>query len=205
VNGKLKSILQSKRKTKPVPAKDSAKFNMSNSAASGGAGWTNICGDPSLGIRTGKAGNNNTILFSTVNRKYWTTFTGVCAADNNGISTSGVFPAAVNFQSWFQGSVVLNPTQPQIRISGLLNTSQYTLVMNGIFATATQTDYYARGGVFGAPTALTNNPVTSNDVTKSATITNLSPVNGIIDIFFINDVGSGASFCMMGALTITEQ
>jgi len=190
-----------------VVGKDSAKFNLSASAHSV-SGWVNVVGDPSTGTRTATGGNSNTITFTSVQTSHWTTFSGVCAAADNGINSAGQFPAAVNFQSWFQGAATLSGSNYQVKIGGLNDSKFYKVQVNGIFPTATLTDYYYEGAVtsptlfeFGSPT--TSNTISAYAEARGSGGGGIQSSGGFIYLYFIPH--SGYTFCMLGAVTIVEQ
>jgi hypothetical protein len=122
-----------------LQAQQTASFNFSLGAQPV-SGWTNISGDPALGVRTGTAPSGITV--SSISTSNWAPFTsGACASDGGGetTGTTWFFPAAVILNHWFQYSDFLanyNALMPQLQIGGLSRDSVYTIQMTGSYSAA---------------------------------------------------------------------
>jgi hypothetical protein len=114
-----------------------ASFNFSQGAQSV-SGWTNVFGDPALGVRTGTAPSGITV--SSISTSNWVPFSsGACAADGGGETTGPFFfPAGVMLNHWFQYGALAgyNALVPQLQIGGLSLDSVYTIKMTGSFSAA---------------------------------------------------------------------
>jgi hypothetical protein len=98
-------------------------------------GWTNMSGDPAIGVQTATAGG---ITLSSVAPANWVPDNaGHSALDYNWDNTNGYFPAAVMGNAWKQWNgnngflAVYNAAIPQIELTGLNPDSTYILRMSG--------------------------------------------------------------------------
>ena len=107
-----------------------ASFNFSLNPQSV-SGWTNVYGDPSLGVRTATSSGITVSSMATAN---WAGYNGTAAYDGGGASGGNFFPAAVMANLWYQYSSyygAYNAAVPQLEISGLSIDSVYTIKMTG--------------------------------------------------------------------------
>jgi len=98
------------------------------------SGWTNVYGDPSVGVRT--ATGSSGISISSMATANWAPYNGNSSAayDGGGATGGTFFPAAVMANLWYQYSPYFgayNAAVPQLEISGLRVDSVYTIMMTG--------------------------------------------------------------------------
>jgi Big-like domain-containing protein len=98
------------------------------------SGWTNVPGDPHLGVQTATAGG---ITISSISVANWSpNSNGNCAYDNGGAGSGTYFPAAIMTSSWIQYNgtgnnlALYNTLVPQLALSGLNPNSTYILRMS---------------------------------------------------------------------------
>jgi len=127
-----------------------ASFNFS-AASNPVSGWTNMAGDPSVGIVSATDAATGVSLTSIATANWHPLDNS--AFDGYGAANGTFFPAAVMLNHWYQynGSVsAYNPSSPQLRISGLKAGTFYTLRMAGSStssANSNPTRYTVAGGV----------------------------------------------------------
>lgn len=210
-------VIRFKLPVAPPAGKDSAKFSVS-SAPITTAGYTNVSGDPSTGVRTGTGGNTNTITFSSVAPANWipSGSPALSAFPQNGYNVvtnfnNGTlfvsFPASVTQENWYTTFPLggLDTTKPQIRIGGLKPNTSYTIEMasSDRFNTSTWTDYYLLGA---GTTVVGPSTVNSGNVTPNtgAIMTVTSDSNGVVRGYIIASGAHTGTLGMVNGVVIVE-
>jgi hypothetical protein len=161
-----------------------ASFNFS-SGSNVVSGWTNLPGDPALGVQTATAGG---ITISSVSTANWSpNSNGNCALNGWGKYPGTYFPNAVMTDSWIQwnGSgnnlALYNVLVPQLQLSGLNPDSTYTLRMTGSNYDFNNLTVYT---VVGATVAGSQSLTTYNNTSQGITFLKVAPnSSGKINIY----------------------
>jgi Bacterial Ig domain len=173
-----------------------AAFNFSGSSNTV-SGWTNVVGDPALGVQTATAGG---ITISTVSTANWSpNGSGNCALNGWGYSSGTYFPSQVMTDEWIQynGSgnnlALYNESVPQLRLSSLNPDSTYTLRMTGSNGSYNNPTVYS---VVGATAAGSQSLNTYQNRSQGITFVQVAPnSSGIISIYVNCPSGlSGTNF-----------
>ncbi|MHA4808147.1 Ig-like domain-containing protein [Flavitalea flava] len=158
------------------------------------AGWINVSGDPTTGIRTGSDATAG-IAITSIATANWANYSGSAAADGGGASGGTFFPSAVMLNHWFQFGAtngLYNATIPQLELSGLKVDSVYSIKMTGSFITNVPGTFNLNPMRFTVVGAINNGYVSINgnfNTADGAVFNNVSPdVNGKIRIF-VNTYG----------------
>jgi hypothetical protein len=165
-------------------------------------GWTNVSGDPALGVQTATAGG---ITLSSVAQANWSpNSNGNCAYNFGGATGASYFPAAVMGNSWIQYNgtgynlALYSASTPQIELTGLNADSTYILRMSGsnqYFAGMTQ---YTVAGLTVYGSQQLN---TYNNTTQGVTFSNVKPdATGMIRVY-VNAI-NGTSFAWISGLQV---
>ncbi|HET6253936.1 MAG TPA: Ig-like domain-containing protein [Puia sp.] len=163
------------------------------------AGWVNVTGDPSAGVRTVTA---NGITVSSVATANWSPYAGVSAQNGNGYYPGSYFPASVMSCNWFQYNGTArnlanyNALMPQLQLSGLNPDSSYILRLSGSDGgsfVSSPTIYTISGATVYPTQSLSVHDNTTQGVTFQGVYPNSS---GVISIY-INTTSSTdiASIC----------
>ena len=161
-----------------------ASFNFS-SGTNTVSGWTNIHGDPAIGVQGATSGG---ITITTVATANWSpNSSGNSAVDGFGQFPGSYFPNLVMHDSWIQynGSAnnlaLYNSLTPQLELTGLNPDSTYTLRMTGDnFLFNNNTVYTVSGSTVAGSQSLN----TFNNLTQGITFLAVSPdVSGVIKIY----------------------
>lgn len=200
--------------TVTAATKDSARFAVSAGTITS-AGWVNVPGDPSIGVRTATGGLSNTITFTSVATANWLQSSGACAFPQNGFNTQttfnngttfAVYPASVTQENWYEvfRSGGLDTTKPNISIGGLKPNTAYTIELSSSdkFNTTTWTDFFVLGLGTTVQTATINSGTTTTNVGAIFTVT--SDQNGIIRIYVIPSAGHSSILGMVNGVVIKE-
>ncbi len=181
-----------------------AAFNFSASSNSV-SGWTNVAGDPALGVQTATAGG---ITLSSVSVANWSpNGSGNSAYNYGGPSSATYFPTLVMMDSWIQynGSgnnlALYNALVPQIKLTGLNPDSTYILRMSG------SNVYYVNATVYtvaGRNVAGSQSLNTYENASQGITFEGVQPdATGTISIFVNCPSGlSGTNFAWISGLQI---
>lgn len=166
-------------------------------------GWTNISGDPALGVQTATAGG---VTLSSVATANWSpNSNGNCAYNYGGASGASYFPPAVMNNSWIQYNganynlALYNAAIPQIELTGLNHDSTYILRMSGStqFNYGTTTQYTVAGLTVYGSQQLT----TYNNTTQGVTFANVKPdASGMIRVYV--NATAGNSFAWISGLQL---
>lgn len=157
------------------------------------AGWQQLVGDPSTGIRT-VTNASGLITCSSVATANWLQFFGVCAAAHNGnAAATNVAPATVMDEFWFSNNFpttfadAFNSGKPKIQFTGLKTGATYTVEMSAS-STANlnqSTDYRVIGSSTYGPTTIqiknNNSGVIGTGIYKFTTV--VPNGSGIINIY----------------------
>lgn len=149
-------------------------------------GWTNVSGDPALGVQTATAGG---VTLSSVGTANWSpNANGNCAFDYGGASGGSYFPSAVMGNSWIQYNgtgyslALYNVGYPQIELTGLNSDSTYILRMTGstTYNYPSNTQYTVAGATVSGSQQL--NPL--NNTTQGVTFQGVRPdASGMIRVY----------------------
>ncbi len=161
-----------------------ASFNFSASSNSV-SGWTNVSGDPALGVRTATAGG---ITISSVSTANWSpNGSGNSALNGWGQSSGTYFPSQVMLDSWIQynGSgnnlSLYNEVVPQLQLSGLNPDSTYTLRISGSNGVYNNPTVYT---VVGASVAGSQSLTTYQNTSHGIAFVQVTPnSSGIISVY----------------------
>lgn len=177
--------------------KDSARFQFDTLSGHDQAGWTIVRGDPGKEVKSGIAGNNSTITWSTVSTSTnnWPRFSGINSSTNNGVA--GLIPNyALNVldECVFVGAAAYNTTYPQFTISGLNPASTYTIQLAGGLAgnIPSQGEYRIKGASVSTMQTLT----AYNNTSTKLTFSSIAPDgSGNISVYF-NTVSGQTVACL---------
>ena len=168
------------------------------------SGWTNVPGDPALGVQTATAGG---VTLSSVAQANWSpNGNGNCAYNYGGAPGASYFPTAVMGNSWIQynGSsynlALYSAGTPQIELTGLNPDSTYILRMSGsekYFTNDGMTQYTVSGlTVYGSQQLNT-----FSNTTQGVTFQNVKPdASGMIRVYV--NASSTSYFAWISGLQI---
>jgi hypothetical protein len=161
-----------------------ASFNFS-SGSNVVSGWTNIAGDPALGVQTATAGG---VTVSSVSTANWSpNSSGNSAFDGYGAYPGTYFPNLVMHDSWIQYNgasdnlALYNALVPQLEVSGLNPDSTYTLRMTGSNTLENNNTVYT---VAGSTVAGSQTLTTFYNTSQGITFLRVAPnSSGVISIY----------------------
>lgn len=166
------------------------------------SGWTNVSGDPALGVQTATTAG---VTLSSVATANWSPNSGGnCVYNSGALSSASYFPFAVMNGSWIQYNgtgynlALYNAAVPQIELTGLKPDSTYILRMSGTNKWFSGNTQYTVAGLTVYGSQQLN---TYNNTTQGVTFANVKPdASGMIRVYV--NATAGNSFAWICGLQI---
>ncbi len=171
------------------PSVADSMFIMFDTTSTPPSGWVQLRGDPHFANKS--VTNASGLITASTLAVNYVAYSGACAFPNNGnTGATGLAPAAVMNEFWYQSTTTLNTAKPQITITGLKTdgtTYTFTMSASETFASSNVTTSYE---VIGAATYGPTNFSIYNNTTNVATFTVTPDGTGTAKVYWNTATGT---------------